>query len=219
MQKRFTATQAKAIREPGRYCAGETLYLQVKQNPNTGTLSKSWVQRLVVNGKRHDIGLGGFRFVSLQDARAMAFANQRMARTESGDPLEERRKEKTPTFLEASQKTFESLKPRWRNKTTARNWKQSLEKHAYPVIGAMPIDRIGREEILKILVPIWSKRPEVARRVKQRIHATLQWGMAHGFLENNSADLVKGTLPVMPKVRSHFRALNYNRDSRGTQNY
>ena len=72
-----------------------------------------------------------------------------------------------------------------------------------------PLTQIGREQILQILVPIWSETPEVARRVKQRIHATLKWGMAHAYIDSNAVDLVAGALPMMPKVRSHFRALDY----------
>ena len=45
--------------------------------------------------------------------------------------------------------------------------------------------------------------------MKQRIHATLKWAMAHGHTDLNAVDLVAGALPVMPKVREHFRALDY----------
>ena len=201
--KKMTATQAGAIKKKGKYLADETLYLMV--NDKGG---KSWMQRLMVNHRRRDYGLGSFKLVTLSQARGLAFENRKLARR-GVDPLAEKRKAKVPTFREASEKTFESLQPRWRNATTARNWKQSLEKHVYPVIGDMPIDQIGREQILQILVPIWSKTPEVSRRVKQRIHATLKWAMAHGHTDLNAVDLVAGALPVMPKVREHFRALDY----------
>ena len=70
----MTAAEAKAIKRPGSYRAGDTLYLRVGY-----TGSKSWVQRLVVEGKRHDIGLGSFKLVTLAEARAKAQENLRAA--------------------------------------------------------------------------------------------------------------------------------------------
>ena len=49
-----TYAEAKAIKKPGVYRAGDTLYLRVGNNG-----SKSWIQRLTIDGKRCDIGLGG----------------------------------------------------------------------------------------------------------------------------------------------------------------
>ena len=45
--------RVKAISEPGRYRAAPTLFLFCKTSG-----AKSWVQRVVVNGKRLDLGLG-----------------------------------------------------------------------------------------------------------------------------------------------------------------
>ena len=49
-----------ALTKPGRYPDGDGLYLYVAP---AGT--KSWVQRIVVNGRRRDIGLGPYPTVSL----------------------------------------------------------------------------------------------------------------------------------------------------------
>ena len=66
---RMTVKRIAATTKPGFYGDGDTLYLRVSPR---GT--KSWVQRVVVpDGKRHDIGLGGFPVVSLAKARRRAF--------------------------------------------------------------------------------------------------------------------------------------------------
>ena len=49
---KLTALSVKAIGESGRHGDGDGLYLNVAA---LGT--KSWVQRIVINGKRRDIGL------------------------------------------------------------------------------------------------------------------------------------------------------------------
>ena len=70
-----TYAEAKAIKQPGFYRAGDTLYLRVGNNG-----SKSWIQRLTIDNERHDIGLGSFKLVTLAEARDMAFENRKEAR-------------------------------------------------------------------------------------------------------------------------------------------
>ncbi len=85
-----------------------------------------------------------------------------------------------------------------------------MEKRAFPVIGHIRVDRIGREEILRILEPVWTAHPEVAGKLRQRIRATLQWCQAHGYVERNVAsEAIDGALPAMSAVQAHQRALRY----------
>ena len=204
MAGRLTATKVKAIVRPGMHGDGGTLYLNVASGG-----SKSWIQRLVIDGKRRDLGLGGWPLVSLKEAREQAFENRRLAR-KGGDPLAAKRKAKVPTFRVAAEKTFEANRPRWRSAKVAKNWMQQMERHALPTLGDMAVDRIGREDVLRVLTPIWTSRPEVARKLRQRIRATLAWAQAHGYIEHNVAgDAISGALPAMPAVKEHYRALSY----------
>ena len=200
---KLTVAKVKAITKTGLHGDGDTLYLSVAPG---GT--KSWIQRLTVNGRCRDIGLGGFPLVSLAEARSKVFENRRHARA-GGDPLAEKRKVRMPTFREATLTVFEANKPRWRNGHHTKSWLQTLERHAMPRLGDLPVDRIGREDVLAVLTPIWSTRIETARRVHQRIRTVLGWAMAHGFIEHNVADAITGALPTMPAVKEHFRALPY----------
>ena len=199
----MTYAEAKAIKQPGFYRAGDTLYLRVGY-----TGSKSWIQRLTINGKRHDIGLGSFKLVTLTEARDMAFENRKAARIHKRDPLAEKHKARIPTFHEATLKTWEALKPRWRNRVHTKNWIQIMTKYAIPVIGSIPIDKLGREDVLKILTPLWTKRPETARRLRQKMRATFRWAQANGFIETNPAgEMIDGGLPNQPLVKQHYRSL------------
>ena len=204
MRRKLTAIETKSIKTPGFYRAGETLYLSV-----TPRGSKSWIQRIIIHGRRHDIGLGGFPLVSLAEARDLAFQNRKLARS-GGDPLTLKRKAKIPTFREATDKTFEANRARWRSQKTARNWEQGMAKHVLPVIGGMRVDQIRREDVLRILTPIWTEKPEIARKQRNRIRTVLSWCQAHGFIEYNVAgEAIDGALPTMPAVKEHFRALPY----------
>ena len=141
----MTVKKVRALAEPGLYGDGNTLYLRVAPGD-----SKQWVQRLTIHGKRRDIGLGGCGYVTLAEAREAAYENRRLARR-GGDPLAAKRKPGTPLFREAARRTYETLRPRWRNKKVAVNWMQQLERHAFARLADMPVDRIGREDVLAVL--------------------------------------------------------------------
>ena len=57
---KLTAVGVRALSKPGRYRADPTLYLNVAPGG-----SKSWIQRIAVNGRRRDIGLGAWPPVTL----------------------------------------------------------------------------------------------------------------------------------------------------------
>ena len=52
---KLTVGKVKALRDPGLFGDGGTLYLKVAPGG-----SKSWIQRITIDGRRHDIGLGGY---------------------------------------------------------------------------------------------------------------------------------------------------------------
>ena len=194
----------QALTNPGMYGDGDTLYLRIAPGG-----SKSWIQRLVIKGRRHDIGLGGYPLVALAEAREAAYENRRMARR-GGDPLAEKRRAAVPTFSEAVDATIAAHRKRWRSEATEKHWRRSLIRHVLPVLGDRQVDGIGREDILRVLSPIWTEIPEEARQLRRRIRATLRWAQAHGFVEHNAAgEGIDGALPKMPSVRSHLRALPY----------
>ena len=200
----LSATRVKALREPGRYSDGGGLHLYISKAGR-----KSWVLRITVDGRRRDIGLGGYPSVSLALAREKA-ADNRAAIAEGRDPVAEKHAPSMPTFREAAHAVHEANKPRWRNPRHASGWIQTLERHAMPTLGNKPLDRIDRGGVLQVLTPIWTTRPETARRVRQRMRTVFKWAMAHGFMESNPAgEAIDGALPAMPKVKAHFRALPY----------
>ena len=201
---KLSVAKVRALSRPGRYSDGGTLILNV-----TPGGSKSWIQRVTVDGVRRDIGLGSFPLVSLAEARDKAFENRRLARG-GGDPLAAKRKVKAPTFREAAQRTHEANRPRWRSERVAKKWWQGLNKHVFPILGDKRVDRIGREDVLRVLTPLWTSRPEQARKLRQAIRSTLAWAQAHGHVDSNiAADAINGALPAQPAVKEHLRSLPY----------
>lgn len=63
-EKALTAVSVRTASRPGKYFDGNGLYLRVEPN---GT--KFWVQRIVIQGKRRELGLGSAALVSLAETR------------------------------------------------------------------------------------------------------------------------------------------------------
>ena len=201
---KLSATRVRALRNPGRYSDGDGLHLFIHKNGR-----RSWVHRITVDGRRRDIGLGGYPTVSLAQARKRATDN-REAISSGRDPVAEKHRPAMPTFSEAAYNVHEANKPRWRNGSHTSAWIQTLERHAFPKIGNQKIDTVSRTDVLSVLAPIWSTRPETARRVRQRMRTIFRWAMANELIETNPAgEAIDGALPSMPKVKAHLRALPY----------
>ena len=61
------------------------------------------MQRLTVNDRRRDLGLGGYPYVGLAEARGAAFANRQLA-LRGGDPTAVVRQSRAPTFRTACER-------------------------------------------------------------------------------------------------------------------
>ena len=204
----LTAAKIRAISKRGTFGDGNTLYLSVSASG-----AKSFTQRLRINGKVCELGLGGVKDVSLAEAREAAQANRKIVR-EGGDPLtlkrETKRQIQMPTFAEAAEATLAATAARFKGPRTEERWRGQMVNHVFPILGQMRLDEIGREHVLKVLTPIWTTAPETGRKVRQHIRATFKWAMAHGFIQINFAgEAIDGALPAMPSVANHHAALPF----------
>lgn len=212
--------------KPGRHGDGEGLYLLVKP-----TGAKSWVLRIQADGKRQDIGLGSVntsaksgagapeilipilqrKVLTLVEAREKA-ALLRIAAKSGLDPIEERDRErrKVPTFREAAVAAHASLQNGWTEKN-AKAFLSSLEAHAYPILGKKRVDLISPSDIITTLEPIWTEKPQIAKKVRQRIGSVLNFAHAKGWraMEAPLQSIGKG-LPRQPKG-GHYDVMPYQR--------
>ena len=207
---KLSATGAKSLTKPGRYGDGDGLYLNVS---SSGT--KSWVQRIVVDGRRRDIGLGSFSTVGLARARSLAHDN-RVAVAEGRDPVAEKRESAQrrapaiPTFAQAAACVIELRRPTWSNAKHVAQWESTLATYAYPMIGHMAVDAITSADLMNVLTPIWTCKAETASRVRQRMETIMDWAVAQGYRQDNPAghSLLRG-LPKTQRLKEHHQALPY----------
>ncbi len=186
----------------GRHADGNGLYLYVQR---TGT--RSWVQRLVIRGRKRELGLGSVHLVSLAEAREQARANRKLARA-GGDPLvEKRRLEAVPTFAEAAVTVVEQKRAGWRSPRAAADWLHSLERYVFPRIGSRPVSEVSSADLLAVLTPIWHVKSDTARRLRQRIGAVLEWSIAMEHRTDNPCDRIGAVLGPQRDIVRHMRAL------------
>jgi integrase len=185
---------------------------------------RSWILRITIRGRRSDLGLGSFEFVTLADAREKAFAIRRSVRVDGIDPVAQKRETrladlaKNPlalTFDQCSAKYIEANKAGWSNDKHAAQWVATLATYASPFIGRYAVTAIETPHILQILEPIWTTKTETANRVRGRVESVLDWATARGYRAGDNPARWRGhldkLLPKPSKVteEKHFPALPF----------
>ncbi|HEX8414171.1 MAG TPA: integrase arm-type DNA-binding domain-containing protein [Sphingomicrobium sp.] len=204
----LTALKMKALTEPGRYSDGDGLILDVSAKG-----SASWLLRIMIAGKRRDIGLGSLKVLTLAEARAKP-ADYRRQIAQGIDPVAERKKvaDPVPTFRDAALRVHEEHKAAWKNGKHQDQWINTLTSYAFPMLGDRLVNDIEGPIIRDVLATIWLAKPETARRVRQRIGAVLDWSYAKGYRASEAPmrSLSKG-LPRQPRKDGHFAAMAYTK--------
>lgn len=162
-----------------------------------------WVLRYVspVSGKRRNAGLGSYPEVGIAEVGKIALLMREQIAAGS-DPLDVKKEivnaPTIPTFQEAAETLHAELLPSWKNFKHGQQWINTLKEYAFGVIGSLPINEIHPGQIADVLRPIWLTKAETAGRVKQRLHAVMAWGWAHGHCVANPVDVVHHLLPQQP---------------------
>lgn len=170
-------TQMKARNlGPGKHFDGQGLML-VKSRKDAG----KWLLRIVVDGKRREMGLGRWPDVSISEARENASRARKTLRGGT-DPLAERHKAKRKvqrmSVADAVQGCFEARQAELKGDGKAGRWLSPLNTHVLPKIGTMAIEDVDQHELKRILEPIWHTKPDTARKAMNRINLTLKHAAA-----------------------------------------
>lgn len=192
---KLTDLEAKNAKA-GRHGDGQGLYLLVKP-----TGARSWMLRVMNDGRAQDIGLGAYAD-SAKDARKLTLAKARLeaarvrAEVKAGRNVVAERKAAKAGRMKANRNTFEELaknvhdyrvKERRHRKgfklaeNTNQIWLRRLEKHAFPVIGREPVAKIDVAAIRNVVRPLWQAKPHTARRVFMLVAEVLNYGNAEGL--------------------------------------
>ena len=197
----------RSVTNPGRYADGAGLYLYVAKGG-----SKSWVYRWKRMGKRRELGLGGYPRVTLARARARA-VEAREVILNGRDPIAERKRATEPTFVECVNLFLATMESQWRNEKHRHQWRMTLTKYCVPIAN-LPVSKIGTDEILTVLTPIWQSKHVTAARLRGRIERVLDFAFAKGWRTHPNPAIWRGNLKsVLPnhknRTKNHHAALPY----------
>ena len=154
------------------------------------------------------MGLGGYPYTTLAEARQAAFTYRKTAR-KGIDPRA--LKEVAPTFAEASRRVIAIHRKTWRKGSGSEHqWRASLVQHVLPHLGRQRVSEITPADVMATLLhdDLWTAKPVTASRVRQRISAVMKWAIAHGHRQDDPAgDALSAALPRQTHRKEHFRAL------------
>lgn len=175
---RLTVRQVAALKEPGRHSDGGGLYLRITPHG-----ARSWVFMAKIGDKRSEIGLGAAASLSLAKAREIA-SEMREAVALGRDPRRvlapEAEPQKVPTFGQFADDYIRSVEEGWRNVVHRQQWRNSLRDHAAG-LSPLLVSEITTENVLAALRPIWTSKPETAKRIRGRIEKILDAAKARGL--------------------------------------
>lgn len=198
---------------PGRHGDGNGLYLVVDPSG-----ARRWIVRVTVKGQKNrhgkplrtDFGLGGADVVTLQEARASALEYRRLAKR-GLNPRYNAPKD-IPTFEELARQVHLDRLPTWKNPKHGQQWINTLRDYAFPKIGRLQVSSIGQPEILNCLSPIWTEKPETARRLMQRLRVILDVAKSKGYFSGENPVNSVREANVLPKVKKqvvHHKAMDW----------
>jgi integrase len=207
MTGRLTARKVTTAK-PGKHSDGGNLYLIVSESG-----SRKWVLRFTWRGAAKEMGLGSANDVPLADARDRA-SDARRVLAKGLNPIDERRRDTgVPTFGKMADDVCETLSAGFRNAKHRAQWRMTLETYAAP-LRPKAVDRITTADVLAVLKPLWTEKPETASRLRGRIEKVLDAARAKGYREGENPARWRGHLDhPLPKPRKlsrgHHAAMPY----------
>ena len=208
--KRLTDTEIKTakvppgnknpiyLRDPGN----PGLYVRITPNGTKTFLYRYFQKAGGENGKdaQRWLSLGTYPEIGIARARELA-QEQRSLRRQKLDPKAEQQRKadeikaageraqaetalartRTKTFQQCALAYYEAHKSEWDNPAFRESWLRSLEIHAFPVIGEMPVADVTKQDVRRVLAPIWSTKTKTAKDVRGRISKVLGWAANEGY--------------------------------------
>lgn len=211
LSAKFIAHQSK----PGRYSDGGGLWLQIARGG-----SKSWLFIYRWEGKRPQLGLGGYPAISLADARARSEPLYRALKDiPKRDPrkvmqeLESDRSKHSLTFGAFKTDLLETILTDFRNDKHKQQWRNTLETYAAS-LDPLSLDEIDTSDVLNCLKPIWNEKRETAKRLQGRLERIFDAATAQGLRTGENPARWKGhlaaLLPSGKQIRKHHKALAWS---------
>jgi len=195
LKARFVA----GVTAPGRYNDGGGLCLLVRRRGDA--IERLWLFRFRRGprggSKETALSLGPAHAISLAQARELA-GRCRSAIALGQDPRRLLgRAVALPTFGEFADRHVDSIAPGLRNAKHIAQWRMTLGDTYCHTLRRLRIDRVGTEDVLATLKPIWTTKPETAQRLRGRIERVLDAAAVAGLRSGSNPARWRGHLALL----------------------
>ena len=190
---RLSAKFVENVSVVGNHLDGDGLFLQVREGSRG--ISKSWIFRYQLNKRIREMGFGGFKDVSLQEARKKLQEARKLLQ-DGKDPIHEKDLTKAldvPTFGKCCDDYIEAHKSDWKNPKSELQWRNTLKNDAKS-LSKIKVDYITTPLVLKVLQPIWATKNDTAKKLRGRIERVLDYAKSMGFRSGDNPAAMKGNL-------------------------
>lgn len=189
----------------GKYNAGNGLRLKVCGN------SRLWVIRKQLKGQRFEKCLGTADELTLAMAKYRAIELvEKIKRGEA--PLKDADKE-TLKKPKVSQFTVEQIADaaierkaqvvKWKNKRSRELYESVTRRYILPAVGKMKVKDVTRDDVLRVLTPIWYEKSDISRRTRLAMEIIFGYAIVEGMRLDNPA-LWKGNLDIFLPAQSRI---------------
>lgn len=193
MQTKPRVTQKNILSVPdGKYSLGDNLLLRVRGS------SRIFFFRFYKNRRSHEVSLGSVRFLSIMDARnkvielkSKLFQGENILVKKAGSDL--------VLFEDVYEEAIQGIArtKKWTNEKHAAQWISTIKTYAVPVIGRYSVNDITRDDIFRVLSPIWETKTETASRVRGRLENIFEFLKVKGLYTNDNPAMWKNGLSVL----------------------
>ena len=206
---RLTTAFVSSVTRPGRYGdrrGGHGLTLRVKPTQSRQGWSKTWSQRIRINGKPFQPGLGSYPVVTLARAREKALDNAR--RVERGEDISKPLHARSHRSRGVRHRDRESVRQNWTGENTKWNWLKS--KQIFDEIGSVPVSAVKSKQVQDILAGILHEYQNTAYKARSHISTVMRWAMVQGHRSTDPAPPDITSVFGKPSPAVHHSTMPYN---------
>ena len=98
----------------------------------------------------------------------------------------------------------------WRSHRTEAIWRNTLETYAVSKIGKTKIDRIGVNDVVACLEPIWMDKQQTAKKLRVMMSNVFKLAVANGYRYDDPAQSVAALLPRQTSRVRHHAAVQHS---------
>ena len=193
----------------GKYYLGDNLLLRVRGS------SRSFFFRFYKNNRSHELSIGPAKFLTIADARNKVI--ELKSRIFQGENvLVEKKGSELVLFEDVYEEAIKGIErtKKWTNEKHAAQWISTVKTYAVPVIGRYAVNDITRDDIFRVLSPIWETKTETASRVRGRLENIFEFLKVKGLYKHDNPAMWKNGLSVLlppaKKIANEFQKAKWS---------